>query len=109
MEAMTLSIALETTCLVGLGWWRCWMPRPDLWRWLLAGAAVTLITHPFAWEYSTTHTPALTAEAKALRIEGAVVAVEALLYAATLRVPPLRAIALSLLANGVSFSAGFFV
>lgn len=105
-EAMVLSIGIETTCPVGLGLVRGWMRASDRWAWVLAGVAATLVTHPFAWDVSVTHTPTLTPEGKALRIEGVVVLTEAVLYAATLRLPLLRALAASLFANAVSFGVG---
>lgn len=108
-QALLLSIGLETTCLVGLGRVRGWMPKRELWAWLLAGVAATLVTHPFAWEFSITHTPTLTPEGKALRIEGAVVLAEAVIYAVVLRQRPGRALALSLFANAVSYGVGLLL
>ena len=108
-QALLLSIGVETTCLVGLGRMRGWMPAREAWAWLLAGVAATLVTHPFAWEFSITHTPTLTPEGKALRIEGAVVLVEALIYGLTLRLRPLRALAVSLVANAGSYGLGLLL
>jgi len=108
-EALGLSIVVETTCLLGLGRARGWMTRPAMLGWVLAGVAVTLVTHPFAWDASITHTPELSPEGKALRIEGAVVLAEALLYAVSLRLTPLRAFAASLLANASSFAVGLLL
>ena len=108
-QALLLSIGLETTCLLGLGLARAWMPKREALTWLLAGMAATLVTHPFAWEFSITHTPTLTPEGKALRIEGAVVLAEALIYAAVLRQKPQRAFVLSLVANGVSYGVGLLL
>lgn len=104
--ALALSIGIETTCLLGLGHVCGWLRKRDAWAWVLAGIAATLVTHPFAWEYSITHTPTLTPEGKALRIESAVVVAEAVLYALALRLTPARALALSFVANATSFGVG---
>lgn len=109
MPALALSIGIETTCLLGLGYARGWMPKRQAWAWVLAAAAATLVTHPFAWEFSITHTPTLTPEGKALRIEAAVTAAEAVLYALLLRLPAVRALALSLFANASSFGVGLLL
>lgn len=108
-QALLLSIGIETTCLVGLGRARGWMSETQVLPWVLAGIAATLVTHPFAWEFSITHTPTLTPEAKALRIESAVVLAEAVIYGATLRLRPSRALALSLLANACSYGVGLLL
>jgi len=107
--ALLISIAIETTCLIGLAHTLGWMHRRERWAWMLAGCAATLVTHPFAWEFSVTHTPHLTPEGKALRIEGCVVVVEAVLYFVLLRISAARAAAASLLANAVSFSIGLLL
>lgn len=108
-QALALSVGIETTCLLGLGHVCKWLDSRDVWAWVLAGIAATLVTHPFAWEFSITHTPTLTPEGKALRIEAAVVVAEALLYALALRRPVARAFTLSLVANAMSFSVGLLL
>lgn len=108
-QAMLISLGLEVPCVLGLGWTRRWMPKAQLPSWALAAIAATLITHPFAWDFSTTHTPELTPEGKALRIEAAVVLVESLIYTLGLRLPPLRGFALAVVANAVSFGAGLLL
>lgn len=108
-EAMLISLGLEVPCVLGLGWARRWMPSTQVSGWVLAAIAATLITHPFAWEASITHTPELTPEGKAMRIEAAVVVVESLIYTVGLRVPPLRGFALALFANAASFGLGLFL
>ncbi len=95
--------------MLGLGWARRWMPKDQVASWALAAIAATLITHPFAWDFSITHTPELTPEGKAMRIEAAVVVAECLIYTLGLRLPPLRGFALALLANAVSFAAGLLL
>ena len=108
-QAMLISLGLEVPCVLGLGWARAWMPKAQVSGWVLAAIAATLITHPFAWDFSITHTPELTPEGKALRIEAAVVAVESVLYTVGLRLPPLRGFALALFANAVSFGLGLLL
>ena len=108
-HALAVSIGVETACLLGLGHVCGWLRKRELWAWVLAGAAATLVTHPFAWEFSITHTPTLTPEGKAVRIEAAVVVAEALLYAIVLRLPAARAFALSLVANATSFAIGLLL
>jgi hypothetical protein len=108
-QALAISIGIELTCLLGLGHVCGWTHKRDRWAWILAGIAATLVTHPFAWEFSITHTPTLTPEGKALRIEAAVVVAEALIYALVLRLRPGRAFALSLFANATSFGAGLLL
>lgn len=105
-HALALSVGIETACLLGLGHVCGWLRRREAWAWVIAGIAATLVTHPFAWEFSITHTPTLTPEGKALRIEAAVIIAEALLYAIVLRLPAARAFALSLFANAASFGIG---
>ncbi len=105
-HALAVSVGIETACLLGLGQVCGWLRRREVWAWVLAGIAATLVTHPFAWEFSITHTPTLTPEGKALRIEAAVVVAEALLYGVVLRLSAARAFALSLFANAVSFGVG---
>lgn len=108
-QAMLISLGLEVPCVLGLGWARRWMPRTQVSGWALAAIAATLITHPFAWDFSTIHTPDLTPEGKAMRIEAAVVVVESLIYTIGLRVPPLRGFLLALVANAVSFGLGLLL
>ncbi len=108
-QALVLSIAIELPCLLGLGRVLGWMRKRDVWAWTLAGVAATLVTHPFAWDFSVTHTPTLTPEGKALRIEAAVVLAEAILYAIALRLRPARALALAAVANAVSFAIGLLL
>lgn len=106
---MLISLGLEVPCVLGLGWVRRWMPNVQRPSWAVAAIAATLITHPFAWDFSTTHTPDLTPEGKAMRIEAVVVLVESLIYTLGLRIPPLRGFVLALVANAVSFGAGFLL
>lgn len=108
-QAVLISLGLEVPCVLGLGWARRWMPKTQLLNWLIAAVAATLITHPFAWDFSVTHTPDLTPEGKALRIEAAVVIAESLIYTGGLRLPPLRGFALALAANAVSFGVGLLL
>ncbi|MGH1346921.1 MAG: hypothetical protein ACRBN8_35460 [Nannocystales bacterium] len=108
-QAMLISLGLEVPCLLGLGLARRWMPRSHAPAWAIAAVAATLLTHPFAWDFSITHTPGLTPEGKALRIEAAVVLAESLIYTVGLRLPPSRGFALALLANAVSFGVGLLL
>ncbi|MEM6293670.1 MAG: hypothetical protein AAGA54_20515 [Myxococcota bacterium] len=105
-RALLLTLAIELPCVLALGHARGWMKSPQRLAWLLAACAATLCTHPFAWEAAITHNPDLTPEGKVARIEGAVVLAEAVLYALALRLHPLRALALSFLANTTSFLVG---
>ena len=106
---MLISLGLEVPCVLGLGWARRWMPRAQLPNWLIAAIAATLITHPFAWGFSITHTPEMTPEGKAMRIEASVVVAESLIYSLGLRISPGRGFALALLANAVSFGVGLLL
>lgn len=107
--AMLISLGLEVPCVLGLGLARRWIPKGHLPSWVVAAIAATLITHPFAWDYSTMHTPGLTPEGKALRIEAAVVVLETLVYTLGLRLPVLRGFALAVVANAVSFGLGLLL
>lgn len=106
---MLISLGLEVPCVLGLGWARRWMPKAHLASWAVAAIAATLISHPFTWDLSSTHTPDLTPEGKAIRIEAAVVVLESLVYSVGLRIPPLRGFALALVANAVSFGVGLLL
>jgi len=105
-QAMLISLGLEAPCVLGLGWARRWMPKSQLPGWFLAAIAATLVTHPFAWDFSVTHTPDLTPGGKAMRIEAAVVLAESLIYTLGLRISPARGFTLALVANAVSFGVG---
>ncbi len=105
-RALLLTLLVEIPCILALGHARGWMKSSQRLAWLLAACAATLCTHPFAWEAAITHSPDLTPEGKVARIEGAVVLAEAMLYAIALRLQPLRALALSGLANLASFLVG---
>ncbi len=95
--------------MLAVGHARGWMPKQHSWAWALAAVAATLLTHPFAWAASLEHHPDLTPEGKALRIEGAVVLAEAVVYAAALRLRPGRALVVALVANVFSFGVGLLL
>ena len=101
--AMLLSIAVE--CVIAaafvrvLGWGRAW-------RGAAAAALGTLLTHWLAWHGAPAAMAAIGDIEGFVAVEAGVTIVEAVVYRYVVPVSPLRALIISLAANGASAGVG---
>ncbi len=108
--ALFLSVLLELPVVVGLALLLGWVPREQLGRLLLVGAAATLLTHPFAWHgFPFLQEPIPNYWVRAVIIEGGVATVEGLLYAAMMGLPWWKGQVLGWAANGFSYGMGLVI
>ncbi len=98
IQAMALSLGVEVPIALALG--------PRALRTGLAGLAATLITHPVLWLAWFPLRERMPWLVTALALEGAVVAVETLVYRSALALPWRRALLISAVANAASFGVG---
>lgn len=105
-QALLLSIGLEVPCLLLAARLLRWSDD-SLLRLTAIGAAATLLTHPFVWHGSRALSSLIADGWTRLAITeiGAWLA-EALLYAKLIPLSRPQALAISLLANTISFGAG---
>ncbi len=107
LDALARTLALEIPVAVGLLAVTRWAPRSELLRAAGVSAAASLLTHPVAWTlFVWLGSSVEDYWVRAVPIELVLTGVEAALYARLLPLPWRRALAVSLLANGVSFGFG---
>jgi hypothetical protein len=104
VHALILTLAVEVP--VALLLLARWAPAGHA---VLAVAGVSLLTHPIAWWASTVGLRSWSFPARAAAIEVAVVAVEAVILAWTLRLAAPRALAVAAAMNAASFAVGIIV
>ena len=108
--ALLLSVLLELPVVFALVLLLRWVPRAQLGRLALVGAAVTLLTHPFAWHGFPFLREAIPSYwPRAFVIEGGVAVVEGLLYAWLMRLPVWKGQVLGWAANGFSYGLGLVI
>ncbi len=108
MEALALTLAIELPVLAVCARVARWPLR----RVLVVGALASCLTHPLAWWAALSMpgtVPVSEFETGLLAIEVLVTLVEAFLFALLLRVGWLRALGASVLANGASALAGWWL
>lgn len=108
-QGAALALTLVVECLVIVLLLRSVLPQgPALPRILIAAAAASSLTHPFAWRAAAALSPE-GYRLGLLAIEAGVVLVEALALGLLLRLEPRRALVVSAAANAASFTVGFAV
>lgn len=105
VQAMVLSALIEAPVAWVLVRWRHWPGRGAMHA-AIASAVATALTHPQLWAFAPALLARLGYVPGALVAETVVVVVEALVVAWGSGLSPLRALALSTLANAASAAAG---
>ncbi len=102
--ALAWTYVLETPVVMAAGWrWRSGLRRA-----LAAAILASGVTHPVAW-WVASNVPDESYVWGWFVIEAAVCCVEAPVLATVMRLPAGRALGLSVLANGLSAAAGWFL
>ena len=109
LEALALTIGVELP--VALAWFGLarWLPRDAWWRGVLVVVAVSLMSHPLAWQANEAWLRTWSFWPRAAVIELGVVLVEAVVLAWGLTVPARRAAVVSAAMNAASFAVGLLV
>ena len=92
-----------------LVWWRWTDVSRSPFRYVMAGAAASCLTHPFAWWANETIGHSLGKWTRLGLVEVVVVLTEALIYCYVMPLSWRRGLALSFLANALSFGAGLLI
>lgn len=106
VEALMLTIGIELP--VAFAWFRLagWLPREAWWRGVLVVVAVSLMSHPLAWQANEVWLRAWSFWPRAAVIEVGVVLVEAAILAWGLTLAARRAVIVSASMNAASFAVG---
>jgi hypothetical protein len=106
LEALALTIGMELP--VAFVWFRLagWLPRDAWWRGVLVVVAVSLISHPLAWQANDRWLRAWSLWPRVTVIELAVIVVEAAILAWGLSLAARRALVVSASMNAASFGLG---
>ena len=106
LGALLFSLLVEVPTALGLARLARWLAPGQGRRLALTALAATLLSHPFAWLGNRLLAVALPFAGRAALIEIGVAMFEAALYWRLVPLPPRRALAISLVANTLSFGLG---
>lgn len=112
MDALTArlaSVAIEAAAAAGWIAWRRWPVRGGAAGAAGAAALGTLASHPLAWDGIIALAPRIGYGVAVGLVEALVVLGEAAVYAGVLVLSPVRALVLSLVANGASLAIGLAI
>lgn len=106
LEALLLTIVLEIAAAVPFALGLRWVERAQLARAAAVVGAVSLVSHPLAWQANTAWLVGMAFPVRAAIIELAVVALEGALMAAVMPLAWRRALVLAFIMNATSFGIG---
>lgn len=107
LVAMCLTLAIEIPIALAFG--RLTRLNTVWWRLAAISAAATLLTHPFVWLIVSDWMKTFPFWQRCVVAETFALFAEALVYWRFTALTPIKALLVSLLANGASFSIGLFV